>query len=314
MSGDLPSHVVLLGPQRPFQTVDEVVASLEPRGRAVAINAGWQEREGDDQLLRKAMGRRSLNLSLYRRAESVWERDPELAGAHRALQRRLRDLRKAYNVRLSALMDAWFGLGRLEGDHRVLEGQREEAFQAVRDLDRAHVHRVRELRQEFIRDMDPCNRDAVARERDDLASILADADVVGIAGGHVAVLLNRLRLFGLRDWLGGKRIVAWAAGAMVLSETIVLFHDSPPWGPGHPEAFEDGLHVLSNLVVLPDGSHRLRLDDPDRTGRLARRFAPADCVVVDSGARVDWRPGGWEAAGARKLTPEGHVQDLGRVA
>jgi hypothetical protein len=46
----------------------------------------------------------------------------------------------------------------------------------------------------------------------------------------VAVLVNRLRLFGLGDLVADKTVFAWSAGAMAVSERVVLFHDDPPQG------------------------------------------------------------------------------------
>jgi peptidase E len=61
-------------------------------------------------------------------------------------------------------------------------------------------------------------------------SLLAASHAVLIAGGHIAVLLNRLRLFDLSAVLRERPVFGWSAGAMVLTSRIVLFHDSPPRG------------------------------------------------------------------------------------
>jgi hypothetical protein len=101
------------------------------------------------------------------------------------------------------------------------------------------------------------------------------------------VLLACLRLFGVADVLGERPVVAWSAGAMVVCERIVLYHDLAAHSPGHAEVFDAGLGLCRGVVPLPHARRRLRLDDVDRMALLARRFAPARCVVLDDGAQVD---------------------------
>jgi hypothetical protein len=300
--------VVLLGPQRAHPHVGAVLEEVGARGDVALITAGWQEWEDDDARLRESMGRRGVNLHLYGRAEIVWRQDPELAAAHHALQRQVRLLRRAYNVRLARAMDACIELDRLEGDPEVLDRERADALEVVRALDRHHAERLEALRRAFDDRYRPYGREAVARHRDEVRRILDGVDAVVVEGGHVPVLLNRLRLFGLDELLGSRTVVACSGGAMALSAQVVLFHDSPPWGPGHAEVGEVGLGLHQGLVPLPRGSERLRLDDPARVARMARRFAPTPCVVLDEGTRVSRSSGVWTARGALTLEPSGEVR------
>jgi len=87
----------------------------------------------------------------------------------------------------------------------------------------------------------------------------------------------------------------------------VLFHDSPPWGPGHAEAGEVGLGLVPGVVALPHASERLRLDDAGRVSRFARRFEPDACVLLDAGVRLEWMDG-WRSPEARRLAPSGRVE------
>ena len=48
---------------------------------------------------------------------------------------------------------------------------------------------------------------------------------------------------------------------MAISERVVLFHDSPPQGPGAAEVLDAGLGLVGDVVVLPQPEFRLRLDD-----------------------------------------------------
>jgi len=105
-------------------------------------------------------------------------------------------------------------------------------------------------------------------------------------------------------------VVAWSAGAMAVADTVVLFHDDPPHGPGHPETFELGLGLAPGVVALPHARHRLRLDDPSRVALAAQRFAPDACVPMDEHARMDWNGGRWTpGAGMRRLDAAGSVPD-----
>lgn len=306
--------VVLLGPQRDFAEVGREVAALRGGGRVALVTAGWQEWEDHDRRIRDALGGAVVNLELYRRAETVWAHDGGLADAHRDLQRRIRVLRRAYNARLERAMDAWVALEGLRGDDDVLDGERAAALDAVRALDGHHLARMTELRAGFDETHRPGEREVVARERHGIAGLLDDVSVVVVAGGHVPLLLNRLRLFRLEPLLAPRAVVAWSGGAMALTDRVVLFHDSPPWGPGHAEVGEVGLGRVAGLVALPDGGRRLRLDDPGRVGRMARRFAPDPCLVLDPGARAEWVDGRWTGGTGRRLDAGGGVEAWRAVA
>lgn len=276
-------------------------------GRAALVTAGWQEWEEDDAGALAALGPGAFNLHLYGRAEAVWREDPELAGAHHALQDSVRALRRAYNVRLARTMDAWIDLQDAAGDPEVLDPERADALEAVRALDEHHAGRLAAMRASFYRRYDPLMRPAVARRRDEIRGALEGVDVVVVEGGHVPALLNRLRLFAVDELLGGKVVVACSGGAMALARRVVLFHDTPPWGPGHAEVGEVGLGLYPGVVALPHGSTRLRLDDPRRVGRLAARFAPDSLLVLDRGSRADW-DGRWHAHGSLRLTAAGTTE------
>jgi hypothetical protein len=130
-----------------------------------------------------------------------------------------------------------------------------------------------------------------------------------IAGGHVAVIVNRLRLFGLLELAGARPIIAWSAGAMALTERIVLFHDDPPHGQAISEVLDAGLGAIPELVVLPDARTRLRLGDTARVGELAQRYAPASCIAMDRGSQI-WIDDGRiaRAVAAQRLDSSGRVE------
>src|SRR5262245_34994455 len=181
----------------------------------------------------------------------------------------------------------------------------------LHDLDRRHVERVAEVHAQFEDRWRPAERAAVQREKRELARDLESASCLCIAGGHLGVLLHRMRLFDVLGLHGDRPVIAWSAGAMVLTERIVLFHDSPPQGSADPEVMEAGFAAVSGVVALPHARHRLT-DTDDRSVQLfARRFAPAMCVLLDDGSRIRRDGARWSAPpGTRRLDSDGWVAEV----
>ena len=65
--------------------------------------------------------------------------------------------------------------------------------------------------------------------------------------------------------------------------------------------------MLRGVVPLPHARARLLLDDAPRMSVFARRFAPARCVLLENGTRIDTDTGGGWPPGIRVLGPDGHV-------
>jgi hypothetical protein len=306
-------RVVLLGPQR-RPTVDAVVRSLGVSGPVATVTAGWQEREPDDAELSALVsvghnGGHAVNLSLYERWLDVQDRDPEYVAGTRRLDGIVTELQDLYLLRLDYALRAVYALQRRSA-RKGGDGLRSEAMSravgAVRELDAAHLRQVNEARLEFFDRLRPHDRPVIAEHRAAVAAVLADAAALVIAGGHVGVLAEVLHLFNVAAALNGAPVIAWSAGAMALTDQIVLFHDRAPQGPGHPEVYGSGLSVVRAVVLLPHARARLLLDDTGRMAVFARRFGPARCVPLESGTRIDVSDGGWPA-GARVIGADGHV-------
>ncbi|HET9973460.1 MAG TPA: hypothetical protein VFQ68_34870 [Streptosporangiaceae bacterium] len=290
-------RVVLLGPQR-RPTLDGVVRSLGLAGPFATVTAGWREREPDDGELSALLGgsashHGAVNLGLYRRGVDVAERDPVFAAGWDELRRTLAGLQEVYLLRLDYALRAVYAVQRQAGSGSEAA---EEAVAAVRSLDEAHRRRVNGARGEFYARLEPHARPVIAAHRDEVAAVLRDAGALVVAGGHVGVLADVLHLFNVAAALnGGSLVIAWSAGAMALTDRIVLFHDRAPQGPGHPEVYGSGLSLLRDVVLLPHARARLLLDDTPRMAVLARRFAPARCVPLEAGSRIDVADGVWPA-------------------
>jgi hypothetical protein len=304
--------VWLLGPQYQSPFLKDVFPSFGvPEGPIAAVTAGWQEREGEDAELNKHLSGRAFDLELYRRADRAFASDPELARAHREMQRQLRSLTRIYDQRLGFLREGILWLLEESGDPRLVDPEREHAFGQIRDLDAWHLKRIAEIRGEFERNFRPFEREAVARERETLSRALSDAAALVVAGGHVAVLLNRLRLFGIKDMVAAKPVIAWSAGAMALTDRVVLFHDHPPQGAGNAGVLERGLGLCPGLVALPDGRKRLDLENRFRVSAMARRFRPDACVVLGQGDCISFDGEGWRArTDVLRLSAEGEVERM----
>jgi hypothetical protein len=301
-------RVTLLGPQR-RPTLDTVMRSARIEGQIATITAGWQEREPDDDELTGLLGDRGVNLMLYGRWLDVQERDPEFAAAERALRGVLEELRDIYLLRLDHALRAVYAVQRRGGDRQLRADAVTEAIAAVRELDAAHLRRVGDVRGEFYQGWQPHHRPVIAEHRAAVARSVSSAAALVVAGGHVGVLTDALHLFNVAASLRSP-VIAWSAGAMALTDRIVLFYDRAPQGPGHPELYGSGLSVLRGVVPLPHARARLLLDDARRMAVFARRFAPARCIPLEEGSRVDADSDGSCPPGTRVLAADGRITSL----
>jgi len=300
-------RVVLLGPQRFRPTLRDTVRGLGVDGPVATVTAGWEEREPDDAELHDLLDGRSVNLALHRRWLDVQDRDPDFAAADRRRRDLLDELQAAYLVQLRHAGAAVQELDGQTGDPAVWAAAAEDALAAVRALDARHLARVAEVHAAFHAAWPPHDRPVVSEHRAAVARIVDGAAALAIGGGHVGVLLACLHLFNLAAVVGDRPVVAWSAGAMAVTPTVVLFHDHVAHGPGHAEVLDAGLALARGVVALPHARRRLRLDDRRRMARLAGRFAPARCLVLDDGVRVDLADGECCPPGSAVLDPDGAV-------
>ena len=302
-------RVTLLGPQR-RPTLDTVVRSLRIEGPIATITAGWQEREPDDDELNEPLHGRGVNLALYGRWLDVQDRDPGFAAADRRLRGVLDEMQDLYLLRLDHALRAVYAVQRRTGDNQLRADALTEAIAAVRELDTRHLHHISDVHSEFYQAWPPHDRPVIAEHRAAVARLLSDATTLIIAGGHVGVLTAALHLFNVAASLRSP-VIAWSAGAIALTDRIVLFHDRSPQGAGHPELYGRGLSLLRGVVPLPHARVRLLLDDVPRMATFARRFAPARCILLENGTRVDTDSNGRCPPGTRVLAEDGRVTSLG---
>jgi len=298
---------ILLGPQRPTTNLPDAakMANLGD-GPVAVISAGWQEAEGDIDDVRALVGRNLVDLRLYHRAEEVFAADDRLRAAYRERQERLQELQRLYQARLRQLMIAARAMLRADGDAELLAAEQRHALSQLRALDRHHLGRVQALYTGYKSAISTDESAALASHVAAINEVLNDCETLVVTGGNVVVLLNRLRLFGMQPALLEKNIIAWSAGAMVLGKQIVLYHDKMAHGRRDPEVLDLGAGVIRDKILLPDASKRLRRNESLRMGLFCRRFSPATCVALDSGALLRFEDDTLTAAvDARRLTRGG---------
>lgn len=298
---------LLLGPQRPSVNLGTAIRDAGiPDGKIAVISAGWQEAEGDIDDVRALVDRELHDLGLWTRTETLLAVDKSLHEAYRKRQESLKELQRLYRLRLRHLVVAARRTLRAESDPVLLLPEQRHAFAQLRALDRHHLHRVRRILHEFSERFDSSSYGAIAEQRAQIAEIIDDSQAVLITGGNVVVTLNRMLLFGLEPLLQEKHIVAWSAGAMVLSENIVLFHDRLPQGRRDAEILGPGICELPGYVILPDAKHRIRENDRARSGAFCRRFSPDTCITLDSGSMLRFEGSTLvQAESVRRITSRG---------
>ncbi len=284
-----PCAVAVLGQQRFVRTLSSAIAALDVRGRFAIVTAGWQERESEDQELAEYLGGNVVNLRLHERADALFDEDKELADAHRKKQEVLRYKQDFYRIRLEHELAANHVIRLRQAPKAVLAQEELASIQAVRQLDEYHVKQCADVHASFDEAYRPTTRPSVRRHMDEISGLLEDSKAVAIAGGHVATLVNRMRLFDLAGLIDGQAVFAWSGGAMAISERVVLFHDNTPEGAVAPEILDSGIGLLKGTVVLPQPEQRLRLEDAERVQVMARRFAPAKVLAFPTSSHLTLR-------------------------
>jgi len=286
---------MVLGPQRPTPNLREVLDRNGVEGPLALFNAGWRHDEDETPPLREHVGRPVRHIRLYHEMERVLAEDPGFAARYRERQRRIMAYKDVYRISLRAATGAIRELSTVSAQDYDLYGpDLEDAYGALRAVDErllARMARIYSAHPDVAspwRDHRPA---AVVHAR--VREALSGVGAVLIAGGHVAVLRNRLRFFGVDSLLrdlpeAGVPVIAWSAGAMVLTRRIVLFYDDPPEGHGDAEVHAAGFAMLPGTVLFPHARIRLSLGDVSRVSFVARRFFPDVCLGLEPGAYVKY--------------------------
>ena len=158
--------VVVLGPQRHHPGVAKAVADLGVGGGPlVVVTAGWEERESEDDELVTALADPNagnvpgsvVNLALFPRADEVYANHPALHQLMIERERRRKQLRDLYHLRLAPQLDGCRELLQRVGEEALDDlssdathgPEIEHAIDGVRELDRHHLRRITDLEIEI---------------------------------------------------------------------------------------------------------------------------------------------------------------------
>ncbi len=305
-------RAIVLGPQRHVPIVKPALETLgvAATGEIALVSAGWEEREAEDGEFRDHVGRKVRNLDVWARVERIFLREPQLLTALRQRHDDLRRAQELYRLRLEGLVGPARALLAQGGEAPLVQAELNGAIAMLKALDEEHCQRIAAFHRDFHERVQPKQFPSVLEHRKEIEAALSGAQVLCVAGGHVGVLLHRLDLFDLMDLWGDRPVIAWSAGAMALSERVVLFqHGHSLVGAGvDVEVMEKGLCTLPGIVPMPHSRKRLDLRDQVSLELLARRMSPSQCVLLDDGDRLDFDGVKWHAhAGGRTLDLAGHI-------
>lgn len=313
----MPGPLFVLGPQRPEPNVPKALAAVPGHGPVVLISAGWRLDETETPDVLRRMGIPVVHLPLYAWFEEVRERAPALESAWSARQSDIQAFKHLYQVRMRSLLEACATLSTTtDPTDRSAREELDDAVEDVRRLDDRVLERTGQIIHAHPDTLHTWEHPVVAPRHAEARELLMSARAILVAGGHVGVLRSRLWFFGLHRllpeaWENGAAVIAWSAGAMALSERVVLFYDDPPEGPTWPELLDKGVGLLPQAVFLPHARQRLRLNDRVRVGLLASRFGPGACLGLELGAWLEWDGTAWINRGDPNavihLHSDGHV-------
>jgi len=298
----------LLGPQRFSTTAGQVARSLAPEGRIATITAGWREREDEDGELHEVLEERTYNLRLYTRLLDVLEKDPAFALAARAYNEAVDELVGVYSTRLQRTLDIVYALERRHVREDIADAALDDGIRSLQAIDAWYLRTLEELTTEL--DGPIGESELIAYHRTTVRGILGESSAVAITGGHVGILLRSLRLF-VGTLPAALPVIAWSAGAMVLTDRVVLYNDSGPQGYKGAEVWAHGLGRVTDVLALPHARRRIRVDDPMTVQVFVRRFSPAVAMLLDDGSRVVVGPDGVLPQGAKVFTDHGTIGTVG---
>jgi len=309
LSGGLGLKTILLGPQRFRTTLGTAVRTVAPEGPVATVTAGWRDRESDTDELDATLDGRGRHLNLYGRLQDVLETDPTFAMAALAHRDAIDELAGIYSIRLQRALDSVYAVQRRSARTDVAASALADGVRVVQSIDGWFLDGVDQLRAELWAAAPAEDSEPIQRHRAEVAEAVGQASAIAIAGGHVGLLLRCLKLFAV-DLPAEVPVVAWSAGAMSLTERVVLYNDRGPSGVIGSEVWDRGMGRAPRIVAMPHARRRLRMDDPMVLRVLVRRFADARCLLLDDGASVALGPNGELPAEARILGDDGLVHTV----
>jgi hypothetical protein len=306
-------RTVLLGPQRFRTTAGSAVRAVAPEGPVATVTSGWQDRESNTTELDEVLGGRGRHLNLYGRLTDVLNTDQRFAEVAQAHKEAVEELAGLYSIRLQRALDSAYVVQRRTVRPDLAAAALADGVRVVRSIDHWYLDTVDQLHGELWRSDAAARSEPILQHRAEVAELVADAAALAVAGGHVRALLRTLQVFDVR-LPSTLPVVAWSAGAMVITDQVVLYNDRGPSGVVGSEVWDRGLGRASGIVAMPHARRRLRMDDPMILRVLVRRFGQARCLLLDDGARVELGPGGELPDGALVIGEDGLLHSVGDAA
>jgi hypothetical protein len=298
---DRAEPLLLLGEQREQPRFQAVLKRWKITGPVGLVSAGWEEDEQDDQWVRDSIRNPIVNSMLYELADEVFARDPEVLTLLRERQDHLRDLRDVYQLQLQHLSAILRGLLRRRETQSYVVAPLDLSFAQLRAVDKQYLDSVSEVIRQFDRKIAPKDRPSLVAYRKVVCQRLASCQALLIAGGHVGVLLNRLRLSRVLSHLRLPTI-AWSGGAMALGDTVFFYDHFHPHSGQETELSRHGMRWYQGLQVFPRAEQRLHLHNPVEMALLAGRVA-CRSLVFSQESELEWSN--------KKLIHLGDVREIG---
>ena len=294
----------ILGPQRDHPNLVNIVDTHLKDARIAVVSAGWRHEESELKPMARDLRRPLSLLPLYLWFDELGQKEPDLSKEHSERQRRIKAYKKLYRKKLHMHLDYLdFIEKKWRKQPELYEDDYQEALNDLRSIDTGALKRLERIRAQFPNLLEPWKHPSAQPFHEEIRSTLEHCDGLIIAGGHVAILRNRMFFFGfaelLRDFLKqGKQIICWSAGAMAMCEQIILYYDDPPEGMGVAEILDTGMGILPNVTFFPHAAQRLRLEVPARVRALTQRFHNQKCITLEVGAHLLYENNTYQNLGA----------------
>jgi hypothetical protein len=185
----------------------------------------------------------------------------------------------------------------METDEKDLQKQRyhyycrdiQYTLKHIRDIDYEIAAVSREIDSYFFKKSKISEIPLYQAQKQEMEERILSSNTIFIFGGNVAVLLNRLSFYQLKDTLkkaliNGANFFTVSAGSDILVEKIILYgwvdlEHPEPWQDF--EFFDNGFGLITKLTLFPHCVDRIKMQDPDTRSYLAYRFQGTNCVGLD---------------------------------
>lgn len=291
----MTAPIYILGPQSPNANLPQAIERFAPDGPLALISAGWRHGESEYDALTRDLNRPINLLPLYSWFDELGAIEPELSSRSKTRQQYIKTYKSAYRLQLHSALGLWTRMQELDAQHpTVHKADVEDALGFVKQIDERAIERLNQIRADFEDLETPWSHPSVQPMYEQIKDTLDKSSALLIAGGHVALLRNRMYFFGLHQLIqsfleAGKPVFAWSAGAMAITNRIILYYDDPPFGKGIPEVLDSGIGNIPHVILLPHAKTRLRVNNQHRIQQFAQRFAPDICITLENGALLSWK-------------------------